>query len=188
MRPSKLTSALFVLVLSVPLGLAAQMPQHSGKGSVTEAVDTDKGAIFDIGKGVTMMFPKGIGVGHSRLLTLRRAKKKPKPAQILKGFKPEGPALDFNGALNAADTPIVLSLAMKREPKKKGMKLVVAMEIGTFCEGANKKYKLKSGLCSGWEFHTAEYDPGGQRLRAKLGSTGGLRLQFGWVPEDTETR
>ena len=77
---------------------------------------------------------------------------------------------------------------MKREPKKKGMKLVVAMEVGTFCEAGNKKYKLKSGLCSGWEFHEAEYDRGGQRLRAKLKSTGGLRMQFGWVPEDVETQ
>jgi hypothetical protein len=57
------------------------------------------------------------------------------------------------------------------------------MEIGTICSDENKKFKLKNGLCSGWEILPAQYDAAGQQLIAKLQSTGGLRLVFGLLPE-----
>jgi hypothetical protein len=161
----------------------ADMPTFTGKGKVTEAINMDTGAVFDIGSGITMTFPKGLPVGRSRLVTLQKAGKLPGKLAHPK-FQPLGPALAFTGAFNTKRTPIVLAIASKKDPIKKGMKLVVAMEVGTFCEGPNKAHKLKGGLCSGIELQDAEYDSSGQRMLANLRSTGGLRLQFGLVPEE----
>ena len=178
---------LATLLSAVPLGLAAQeMPTFKGKGKVTAALNTKLGAVFDIGAGVTMLFPKGLPVGESRLVTLRKARKRPPLKLIGKSFKPLGPALDFNGAFTAPDLPMILALSMKKDPSKPGKRLVVAMEIGTFCEGPNKRHKLKSGLCTGFELHDAEYDSSSKRLRSELRSTGGLRMQFGLVNEGDE--
>ena len=160
------------------------MATYSGKGSVTEAIDSDRGALFDIGGGVTMMFPRGLPVGHSRLVTLKKAKKKPSAGQIHAGFKPLGVALEFDGAFNTAGKPVVLAMSVKNDPSKKGQKLVVAMEVATFCEAHNKAFKLAGGLCSGWELQDASYEGG--RIVAKLRSTGGMRMQFGMVPEDSD--
>lgn len=158
------------------------MPTFSGKGKVTEAINMDTGAVFDIGGGVTLMFPKGLPVGRSRLVTLQKARGR-MPTKLIAGFKPIGPALDFSGAFNTSGKPIVLAYSSKQNPIKRGQKLVVAMEVGTFCEKENKAFKLKGGLCSGFELQDADYDDGSNRLIAKLRSTGGLRMQFGLVPE-----
>ncbi|MGD8859431.1 MAG: hypothetical protein PVI30_05425 [Myxococcales bacterium] len=161
------------------------MPVFEAKrGKVTEAINTKLGAVFDLGHGVTMTFPKGLPVGQSRLVTLQKGRGLPGKL-IHKKWKPLGKALDFNGAFSTSGKPIILAMPMKRDPVKRGMRLVVAMEIGTFCEGPNKKYKLKGGLCSGFELHDAEYDAASKRMVAELESTGGLRMQFGLVPEDT---
>jgi hypothetical protein len=161
------------------------MPTFTGKGKVTEAINGDTGAIFDIGGGVTMMFPKGLPVGRSRLVTLQKARGK-LPTKLIKGFKPIGPALDFTGAFNTTGKRIVLAVPSKQNPARAGQKIVVAMEVGTFCEGENKAFKLKGGLCSGLELHDGEYDAAGKRVVANLRSTGGLRMQFGTVPEGGE--
>ncbi len=158
------------------------MPTFSGKGKVTEAINMDTGAIFDIGGGITLMFPKGLPVGRSRLVTLQKARGR-LPTKLIAGFKPVGPALDFTGAFNTSGKPMVLSIPAKPNPIKRGQKLVVAMEVGTFCEKENKAFKLKGGLCSGFELQDAEYDDANKRLVANLRSTGGLRMQFGTVPE-----
>jgi hypothetical protein len=158
------------------------MPTFTGKGKVTEAINMDTGAIFDIGGGITLMFPKGLPVGRSRLVTLQKARGR-LPTKLIAGFKPVGPALDFTGAFNTSGKPMVLSIPSKPNPIKRGQKLVVAMEVGTFCEKENKAFKLKGGLCSGFELQDAEYDDGNKRLLANLRSTGGLRMQFGTVPE-----
>jgi hypothetical protein len=167
-----------------PAAAGGGMPTFTGKGKVTEAINGDTGAVFDIGGGVTMTFPKGLPVGRSRLVTLQKAKGGALPGKLANPkFQPLGPALEFTGAFNTGRAPIVLALASKKDPVKRGMKLVVAMEVGTFCEGPNKAHKLKGGLCSGIEFQDAEYDNAGQRVVANLRSTGGLRLQFGLVPD-----
>ena len=167
---------------SKPTGGA--MPTFTGKGKVTEAINADTGAIFDIGGGVTMTFPKGLPVGRSRLVTLQKARGSLPGKLANPKFQALGPALDFTGAFNTGRAPIVLAIASKRDPIKRGMRLVVAMEVGTFCEGPNKSHKIKGGLCSGFELHDAEYDSAGGRMVAKLKSTGGLRMQFGLVPEE----
>ena len=141
------------------------MPTFTGRGKVTEAINGDTGAIFDIGGGVTMTFPKGLPVGRSRLVTLAKARGIPSKLAHER-FTPVGPALDFSGAFSTGRSPIVLAIASKRDPVKRGTKLVVAMEVGTFCEGDNKAFKLKGGLCSGFELQEAEYDRAGQRMVA----------------------
>jgi hypothetical protein len=178
----------------LPLALYAQeqdkptyspggLPIYTGKGSVTEAVDTDKGAVFDIGGGYTLLLPKGLPVGHSRLLTFKFSKRKPTPAQIQKGFRRHGKTMDFNGALNAPGEPIVLRLKMKSAPKKRGQKFVLAMEQVGICSGEGKETKLKHGLCAVWTMVDTEYDTVGRRVIAKLTETGGKRMQLGWIPE-----
>jgi hypothetical protein len=162
------------------------MPTFKGKGKLTEAINADLGALFDIGGGVTMLFPKGLPVGRSRLVTLQKARGKVPGHLANPKWKPLGPALDFSGAFNTARAPIVLAVSAKRDPITSGKRLVVAMEVGGFCEGPNKAFKLKGGLCSSIELHDAEYDSAGKRMVANLRSTGGLRLQFGLVPADEE--
>jgi hypothetical protein len=123
-------------------------------------------------------------VGRSRLVTLQKGAALPGNLVHAK-WKPIGPALNFTGAFNTSGKPIVLSLSQKSDPVKAGLKLVLAVEVGTFCEGPNKSHKLKGGnLCSGFELHDAEYDSAGKRIVANLRSTGGLRMQFGLVPSD----
>jgi hypothetical protein len=158
-------------------------PTVTGKGKVTEAVDTLKGAIFDIGGGVTLTLPKGLPIGHSRLVTLKTTNQKPVPSQIHPRFQRLGATLHFNGALNTAKAPIVLALSSKKEPVKARYKLVLAIEEAGLCAGNNKGSKLGAGLCSTWRTVDAQYDSASGRVVAKLKSTGGYRLQFGWIPE-----
>ncbi|HLF24089.1 MAG TPA: hypothetical protein VI565_09235, partial [Burkholderiales bacterium] len=89
-----------------------------------------------------------------------------------------------DGALNTAGKPVHLAMSMKSDPKKPGQKIVLAMEVATFCDAHNKAFKLSNGLCSGWEMHEADYEAG--RIVAKLRSTGGMRMQFGLLPEDSD--
>ena len=162
----------------------AEIPTFTGKGSVTQAINTDTGALFDLGAGVTMLFPKGLPVGRSRLVTLKKASKAINANAVQKGFAPLGMALDFSTPIAAGGgAPMQVAVAVKNDPRKVGRKLVLAMEIGTLCNETNKSAKLKNGLCSGWEFVDAEYDGTGRRLVAKLQSTGGLRMVFGLLPE-----
>lgn len=162
----------------------AAMPTFSGKGKVNQAINGDTGAIFDIGGGVTMTFPKGLPVGRSRLVTLQKGKGSFPGKLVGPKWKGIGPVLDFSGTFTTSRQPIVLAVASKKDPVSKGMRLVVAMEVGTFCEGDHKAHKLAGGLCSGFELHDAEYDAEGGRIVAKLRSTGGHRMQFGLVAEE----
>lgn len=160
-----------------------EMPRFTGNGSVTQAINGDVGAVLDIGGGTTMTFPKGVPVGRSRLVTFKKAAKKPTGAQIQKGFTPLGAALEFSTPVSAGDAPIVVSTALKADPRKKSERLVLAMEVSTICTAENKATKGKNGLCSGWELSDAEFAGATQQLTAKLQSTGGLRMQFGMLSE-----
>jgi hypothetical protein len=159
------------------------MPTFTGKGKITEAINGKVGAIFDLGAGITVTFPKGLPVGESRLVTLQKGKALPGKLVHAK-WKGVGPVLDFNGAFTTNRQPIVLAISNPKDPSNAKLKLVVAMEIGTFCEDKNKAHKLKGGLCSGFELHEAEYNDESKKLIAKLASTGGMRMQFGLVPAE----
>src|SRR5687767_4435696 len=87
---------LSALLCQTALAQDAAMPTFTGKGSVTQAINTDTGALFDLGTGVTMMFPKGLPVGRSRLVTLKKATKAINANAVQKGFSPLGMALDFS--------------------------------------------------------------------------------------------
>jgi hypothetical protein len=157
----------------------AELPKFTGNGSVAQSIDGDLGASFDIGSGITMTFPKGTPVGHMRLLTLKKASKKPTGSQVEAGFTPIGTPLDFNPPISAGSSPIILTMTQKADPRKKAEKIVLAVEIGTLCNAENKATKQKNGLCSGWELIDADYESAAQRLVARLQSTGGMRLVFG---------
>jgi hypothetical protein len=160
-----------------------EIPHFTGNGAVTQAINGEVGAVLDIGGGTTMTFPKGVPVGRSRLVTFKKAAKKPSGAQIQKGFTPLGATLEFSTPVSAGDAPIVVSVALKTDPRKKSERLVLAMEVSTICTDANKSTKGKNGLCSGWELNDAQFDGAAQQLAAKLKSTGGLRMQFGMLSE-----
>ena len=162
----------------------AEMPTFTGKGKINQAINGDTGAIFDLGGGVTMTFPKGLPVGRSRLVTLQKGKGSFPGKLVGPKWKGIGPVLDFSGSFTTSRQPIVLAVPSKKEPAGKGLHLVVAMEVGTFCEGEHKAHKLSGGLCSGFELHDAEFDAEGGRLVAKLRSTGGHRMQFGLVGDE----
>jgi hypothetical protein len=160
----------------------APMPTVEGKGGkITDTINGDTGAVWNLGSGVSMTFPKGLPVGRSRLVTLKKGANLP-GSLVHPKWKALGPTLDFSGAFNTSGKPILLTLDAKSDPSKSGQKIVVAMEVGSFCEAKNKAHKLKDGLCSGFELHDAEYDFGEHKVVAKLRSTGGLRMQFGLVP------
>lgn len=184
---TRLLSIALVLIAVGQAALAQEgggLPTFTGNGSVTQALNTDTGALFDLGSGITMMFPKGLPVGRSRLVTLKKATKRPTASQIKKGFAALGTPVEFSTPISAGGgSPMELAIGVKNDPRKPGQRLVLAMEIGTLCNDTNKSMKLKNGLCSGWEFHEAEYDGAGRRLVAKLQSTGGLRMVFGLMPE-----
>lgn len=160
------------------------IPTYTGKGKVTEAVSTKTGAIFDIGGGITMTFPRGLPVGESRLVTLKTTTDKPAPAQIAPRFQRVGATLHFNGALNTARAPIVLGLVSKKTPEKSGYKLVLAIEEAGLCTKEGKGSKLGHGLCSTWRTMDVRYDSEEGKIVAHLASTGGYRLQFGLVPQE----
>jgi hypothetical protein len=184
--PARIWCWVAVSLAASPVVLAEEsaIPTFSGKGSITQAIDGEKGAILDIGSGITMTFPPGTPVGHSRLVTLRVAGKKPGGAQVHSGFTPVGSAVDFNTPISAGNQPILLAIAQKTDPRKKAERVVIAVEVGTLCNAENKATKGKNGLCSGWEIADADYDAAGQRLIARLQSTGGMRLVFGLLPSD----
>jgi hypothetical protein len=142
-----------------------------------------RGAIFEVGGDITLTLPKGLPIGHSRLLTLKTTTDKPALSQIHPSFQRLGATLHFNGALSTAAAPIILAVSLKRSPLKPGLKLVLAIEEAGLCTGKNKGSKLGHGLCSAWRTVDAQYDSEGGKMVAKLTSTGGYRLQFGLVPE-----
>lgn len=173
------------LLLTASQAWADDLPRFTGSGSVTQAINGDTGAILDIGGGVTITCPKGIPVGRSRVVTFKKAAKKPTGAQIKTGFAPVGAALEFSLPVGAGDAPIVVSVPSKTDPRKRAEKLVFAMESLTLCTDENKATKNKSGLCLGWEVTDAQYESGTQQMVAKLQSTGGQRMQFGVMAQDS---
>lgn len=160
---------------------SAGTPHHQGRGKVTEAVG-QKGAILDIGQGITLHLPPGLPIGSSRVLTFRKAKRNVRPP--IEGFSRVGPTLRFDGALSARSNPITLSIRTSKVRPKPKHRLVLAVEQAGLCTEENKQHKLPNGLCSTWETAAASHD--GTGLTAELETTGGYRLQFGWMPETAQ--
>ena len=175
---------MFVLVLipaTSAVLFAHERPTYSGDRQVSELVDSEVGAVFELGSGFMMTFPKGIDV--SGVFTLKTTRDRPKSSQIHADFTRHGSTLFFDGALSATSDPIVVGFSLQREPHRPGLKFVLAVEVEGECEGANAKYELESGMCSHWTLVDTEYDDALRCMVAKLKNTGGFRLQFGWMPE-----
>lgn len=174
----------FVLVLmstSVVLSAQENPPTYSGGREVSQFVDAAVGAVFEIKSGFIMSFPKGIDV--SGVFTLKTTRDRPSSSQVGSDFTRHGSTLLFDGILSAPGDPIVVGFSLQREPRRAGLKFVLAVEEEGECEGRNAKYKLESGMCSHWKVIDTKYDEANKCMAAKLKNTGGFRLQFGWIPE-----
>lgn len=172
-----------LLLVSIPVVLLAQqkIPTYSGDGEVAELVDGDVGVIFDIGSGLTMKFPKG--VNDTGVYTFKKTRERPGSSQVHPDFNRHGPTLYFDGVLRTSAEPIVVCFGLSREPRREGLKFVLAMEVEGPCEGRYAKYELETGMCSHWVIADTEYDDTNKCMAAELTQTGGFRLQFGWMPQ-----
>ena len=68
-------------------------------------------------------------------------------------------------------------------PVKPGHRFVLAMEVTGECKGKARRHRLLNGGCSHWQILPTFFDATRHKMIAKLGETGGYRLQFGWLPE-----
>lgn len=200
MQTRALWMTLFSLLLAAPSALLAQddeadagatnaMPTHSGRSSVEAAIG-QRGAILELTRDrarPTLTLPPGLPIGGSRMLTFSIHRQRPRPSQIHPRFVRFGPTLHFSSAIDASRQPLTVSLRIRTQPVRRGMKLILAWEQPGFCDESNQAYSLGNGLCSTWQVVDATWDASTQLVRARLETTGGLRLQFGWVPEDSGT-
>lgn len=162
------------------------MPSHTGSSSV-EAPIGQRGATLELTRDrsrPTLTLPPGLPIGNSRMLTFSIHRQRPRPSQVHERFVRFGPTLHFSSAINASRHPLTVSLRIRTQPVRRGMKLILAWEQPGFCDESNEQYSLGNGLCSTWQTVDATWDASTQLVRAQLEATGGLRLQFGWVPED----
>lgn len=156
-----------------------KMPVAHGQRSVTTQVGL-KGARLVLQKRFGVLVPPGLPIGRSSI-TLKLAKKRPRPHRVAKGFAPIGPAAIFDRAINAEDSPLTVEFKPGKVRHRPGRRFVLAVETRVFCDSAPEgAKKLGNGLCSGWELKKARRLPRG--LRAKLAMPTGMRLQFGSVP------
>ena len=158
----------------------AKLPVESGAGEVTTWVDPQTGVKMDIGSGFTLEIPPG--VEFSSVVTLGITDKRPKNEEVAPGFSREGKTLVFDGDEEALIKQVVLGMASAQMPVKAGQRFVLAMETSGDCT-AKAKRRLASGGCAHWDFIPTFFDEGRKKVIAKLGATGGYRLQFGWMPE-----
>lgn len=183
-------SSAAVLAQDVPIRPTArpdEAPTHSGRRETDGAIG-QAGAILELtgdrGR-PTLTLPAGLPIGHSRILRFAFARQRPQARQIHAQFVRFGPTLDFSGAINATQTPLVLTYLSRREPTRRGMKLILAVEKAGFCTEENQQYSLGSGLCSTWEIVETTYDEAAGLVRAEIGEPGGRRLQLGWIPDES---
>lgn len=168
----------------VPEQRATEMPTHSGRREADGAIG-QAGAILELtgdrGR-PRLMLPGSLPIGHSRILRFAIARQRPQPRQIHERFVRFGPTLTFSGAINATHSPLVLTYMSRREPTRRGMKLILAVEKAGFCTEENQRYSLGSGLCSTWDIRETSYDEEAGLVRAEIPEPGGRRLQLGWIP------
>ncbi len=187
------------------VGSIAVLPAMAQPGEQSEYVDEDdpsrgplnlrggvrvedaigqRGAIMELRNGARLFIPPSLPIGHSRVLRFSTARRAPRPAQIGEGFVRHGPALEFNGQLNATSNPIEVSVRATRLRVRNGHRVVLAMEQAGLCDDSNRRHSLGSGLCSTWEIVEATHDADQRRVSARLPLTGGFRLQFGTLPAE----
>jgi quercetin dioxygenase-like cupin family protein len=157
------------------------LPVESGDGDVTTSVDPLTGVKLDIGSGVTLEIPPGVEFGN--VLTLAVTSKRPADALIADGFARHGQTLELDIIEEMLAKQVLLGVAFPRAPEKPGHRFVLAMEVTGDCKGQARKHRLREGGCSHWELLPTTYDAARKKVVARLGKTGGYRLQFGWLRE-----
>ena len=186
-----LTALAVAFGLSLPLmGIAQEdgdeapsgPPVHEATQSV-EAPIGQAGAIMRLGNGMTLTLPPRLPIGNSRILSFSRSRRNPRPAAVYTGFRPVGPSVNFNGAINAERSPLILTLRQPRFTARNGFQLVLVSEEPGLCQDHNRRQTMGNGLCSEWRVHHATYDAEARVLRGEIPVSGGHRLQFGWLPE-----
>jgi beta-alanine degradation protein BauB len=190
-RHENIAKATAQLVLFEPKGGAARaaaadpssfakLPVESGDGSVTTWVEPQTGVKMDIGGGFTLEIPPGVEFGN--VVTLGTSSKKLKAADVTPGFVPHAQTLELDADEESLAKQIVLGMTATKLPVKSGHRFVLAMEKSGPCTAKNKR-RLASGGCAYWDFIPTLFDETRGKVIAKLGATGGYRLQFGWVAE-----
>ncbi len=108
---------------------------------------------------------------------------RPSAAKINPTFTRHAATLRVDQLITARDgTPLLVRLHSKRELTKPGEKLVLAVESSGECNDQNKRDKLDDDGCSTWTLYDAAFDSQTNEMVARIPSTGGYRMQFGWVP------
>lgn len=143
------------------------------------------GATFTLRNRAKLVVPAQLPIGNSRLLAFSVARRPVVPRQVHAKFAKLGPTLNFNGAIDASRSPVVVTIP-GRVAAKRGMRLVLAIEQPGLCDEANHQYPLGSNLCSSWSIVDATPDAANGVVSAEIRAPGGYRLQFGWVPEDVQ--
>ena len=162
-------------------GGSATLPVEEGDGEVSSFVDTDTGVKLDIGGGFT--FEVQPGVKFSTVVTFKKTTRRPSNSHVGGGFTRHAATLDFDGTEETLAKPVLVGIGIRRMPTKKGARFVLAMEYESECTKQNRRYELEYGGCSSWKIIPTEFDEERGKVIAKLSSTGGYRLQFGWIPE-----
>ncbi len=154
---------------------------ESGRAEVVVVIDR-RGAVLSLHSKARLVIPAELPVANRRV-RFAESREPLQPSQIGAGFARIGPALSFDGAIDASRAPVVVSIAAPRDPSRRGARLVLAMEQPSICgEGSVPLPGASRGICSGWSILPARYDAGERRLSAELRAPGGYRLVFGTLP------
>lgn len=160
-------------------------PTARGRDRATLPVG-QAGAVLELANGAKLLIPPALPIGSSRVLTFSTARGRLVHTMIHPRFVKIGPTLAFDGAINATQNPIVVSLRQRRFAQRANSRLVLAVEQPGICNDQNRRAPMgSSGLCSTWEVLEATYDATTGELQGRVPTPGGYRLQFGWVPAES---
>ncbi len=155
----------------------------SSDNSVSDSAETGQALIFDVA-GISLELPACTPDADVRVITVSwETKDRPSASRIHPNFSRHAATLRVDQSITAREgSQLLVRLHSKRELTKPGEKLVLAVESSGECNTANKKYKLDDGGCSHWTMYDASFDSESNEMVAPIPSTGGYRLQFGWIP------
>lgn len=155
----------------------------TGEDAAVDFADAGYDLVLDVA-GIAVQIPACTPDADIRMITASwETKERPIATRIHPQFTRHAATLRVDRELTAPDgSPILVRLKSKRELVKHGEKLVLAVERSGECDEQHKRDKLEFGDCSHWYLYDAEFDAERNEMVARIPSTGGYRLQFGWVP------
>lgn len=156
-------------------------PTATGRSDVAAQVDR-QGRILELHSKARIVIPPNLPVA-ARRVRFAELRDRIDAAAVAAGFQRIGSVYSFDGAINATEAPVEVSIVSPRDPARRGARLVLAMETPTICRaGLPPLPGASAGLCSGWELLPARWDATDHRLSARMATPGGYRLMFGTVP------